>query len=64
LIRSLSPIPFYDAKGRLARDLARLRMAETRAACAFSGAGMNDGSELKFSLRGLFEQFFHEAKGG
>jgi hypothetical protein len=25
---------------------------------------MNDGSELKFSLRGLFEQFFYELKGG
>jgi hypothetical protein len=24
---------------------------------------LNDGSELKFSLRGLFEQFFHELKG-
>jgi hypothetical protein len=24
---------------------------------------MLDGSELKFSLRGLFEQFFHELKG-
>jgi hypothetical protein len=23
----------------------------------------NDGSELKFSLRGLFERFFHEVTG-
>jgi hypothetical protein len=42
--------------------------------CIFAGVGvdardysikfaMNDGSELKFSLRGLFEQFFYELKG-
>jgi hypothetical protein len=24
---------------------------------------LNGGGELKFSLRGLFEQFFHELKG-